>query len=302
MTEAETDGSVDPVADLVDILSLASTEARTTEDIFTGRSHSMPFGRIYGGQVLAQSVVAASRTVPHDRPLHSMHGYFLRPGDSNRGVTFSVDRLRDGRSFTARRTQAFQEGAPIFSMIASFQTEDDGLDHQTPLPPDVPAPEEVAEIDGSGLHPISLRSFRELPVDVRHIPGPIYHDAAVTPQPRQAVWLRVRRRLSDDPLVHRAALAYLSDMTIQESILRAHGLTWRTPGLSVASLDHAMWWHRPGRVDEWVLYVQESPTSRGGRGLATGRMYSRQGELVASVAQEVMVRLPSAAPPDPARP
>lgn len=293
MTKAATDGSADAVSDLVDVLSLASTEARTTEDIFTGRSQPMPLGRIYGGQVLGQSVVAASRTVGPDRPLHSMHGYFLRPGDSGRGVTFSVDRLRDGRSFTARRTQAFQAGAPIFSMIASFQTEDEGLDHQTPHPPDVPAPEDVDEVDGAGLHPISQRSFRDLPVDVRHIPGPLYHDAPVTPQPRQAVWLRVRRSLPDDPLLHRAALAYLSDMTIQESILRAHGLTWSAPGLSVASLDHAMWWHRAARVDEWLLYVQESPTSRGGRGLATGRMYSRRGELVASVAQEVMVRLPS---------
>lgn len=284
--------SEDPVESLIAVLDLASSDARTTEDIFTGLSHAMPFGRVYGGQVLAQSVVAASRTVGEDRPIHSMHGYFLRPGDSSRGITFSVDRLRDGRSFSARRTQAYQEGVPIFSMIASFQTSDSGLDHEAPAPR-VPGPEDIADLDGEDLHPMTMRSFRDLPIEVKHVPGPLYGGDPVAAQPHQAVWLRARRALPDDPLLHRAALAYLSDMTIQESILRAHGLTWLTPGLSVASLDHAMWWHRPARVDEWLLYVQESPTARGGRGLATGRIYQRDGTLVASVAQEVMVRLPA---------
>jgi len=282
----------DPVGSLISVLSLASTEARTTEDIFTGVSHPMPFGRVYGGQVLAQAVVAASRTVGEERPIHSMHGYFLRPGDSANGITFSVDRLRDGRSFSARRTQAYQQGVPIFSMIASFQTQDTGLEHAAPAP-QAPDPEDIPDLDGEGLHPMSLRSFQDLPVEVKHVPGPLYGDEPVDPEPSQSVWLRTRRALPDDPLLHRAALAYLSDMTIQESILRAHGLTWTTPGISVASLDHAMWWHRPARVDEWLLYVQESPTARGGRGLATGRIYTRDGSLVASVAQEVMVRLPS---------
>jgi acyl-CoA thioesterase-2 len=280
------------------VLTLASTEARTTEDIFTGVSHPMPYGRVYGGQVLAQSVIAASRTVTADRPIHSMHGYFLRPGDSSHGITFSVDRLRDGRSFSARRTQAYQEGVPIFSMIASFQTEDAGLEHAAPAPA-APDPDAIPDLDGEGLHPMSLRSFSDLPVEVKHVPGPLYGDVPVDPEPSQSVWLRTRRALPDDPLLHRAALAYLSDMTIQESILRAHGLTWTTPGLSVASLDHAMWWHRPARVDDWLLYVQESPTARGGRGLATGRIYTRDGALVASVAQEVMVRLPTEGSPAP---
>jgi acyl-CoA thioesterase-2 len=281
------------VQSLLSVLSLTSTDARTTEDIFSGISHRMPYGRVYGGQVLAQTVVAASRTVDPGRPIHSMHGYFLRPGDSTKGITFSVDRLRDGRSFSARRTQAYQDGVPIFSMIASFQTEDHGLEHILPAP-DVPQPEDIADPDATGLHPMSMRRFGDLPVEVKHVPGSLYGAGPVEPQPHQAVWLRTRRRMPDDPLLHRAALAYLSDMTIQESILRAHGLTWMTPGLSVASLDHAMWWHRPVRVDDWLLYVQESPTSRGGRGLATGRIYTRGGELVASVAQEVMVRVPDA--------
>ncbi len=287
------DPDSDPVASLLSVLDLTSTEARTTEDIFTGVSQAMPLGRVYGGQVLAQAVLAASRTVPEDRPIHSMHGYFLRPGDSSRSITFSVDRLRDGRSFTARRTQAYQNGTPIFSMIASFQRGDAGLEHAEPMPTGTPAPEDLPTPDATdALHPTTMRAFRELPVDVRHVPGSLYGDFTGTPQPRQAVWLRARRSLPDDPLLHRAALAYLSDMTIQEPIMRAHGLSWRTPGLSVASLDHAMWWHRPARVDHWLLYVQESPSAQGGRGLATGRIYTREGVLAASVTQEIMVRLP----------
>ena len=285
------DERFDPVGGVLSVLSLAQGEARTTEDIFTGVSARMPHGRIFGGQVLGQAVIAASRTVDSTRPIHSMHGYFLRPGDSTRGVTLSVDRLRDGRSFSARRTQAFQDGAPIFSMIASFEAEAGGVDHATPPPSDIPPPEELADIHDDP-RAVTLRSFGVLPIDARHVEGSLFGHEAGAVQRHQAVWVRTRGRLSDDPLLHRAALAFLSDLTIQEPILRAHGLTWTTAGMSVASLDHAMWWHRFARVDEWLLYVQESPSAQGGRGLSTGRIYSREGELVASVAQEVMVRLP----------
>ncbi|MBW9108408.1 acyl-CoA thioesterase [Microbacterium ureisolvens] len=281
---------------MLSVIDLSASDARTTEDIFTGASQSMPLGRVYGGQVLAQSIVAASRTIPEERIVHSMHGYFLRPGDSAKGITFSVDRIHDGRSFSTRRTQAFQEGVPIFSMIASFQDEDPGLDHQEPMPEDVPAPEDLPDVEAhlSGLHPMSKRLFTDRPVDLRHIPAPIYVTAGAEKAPRQAVWMRIRRPIPDDPAVHRAVLAYLSDLTIQESILRAHGVSWATPGLKVASLDHAMWWHRFGRVDEWMLYVQESPSARGGRGLASGRIYAADGTLMASVAQEIMIRVPGA--------
>ena len=293
---AEPAPEVDPVASMLSVIDLSVSEARTTEDIFTGASQSMPLGRVYGGQVLAQSIVAASRTIPEERIVHSMHGYFLRPGDSTKGITFSVDRIHDGRSFATRRTQAFQEGVPIFSMIASFQDEDPGLEHQTPMPDGVPAPEDLPDIEShlKGLHPMSKRLFTDRPVDLRHVPSPIYVTVDGERVPRQAVWMRVRHPISDAPTVHRAVLAYLSDLTIQESILRAHGVAWATPGLKVASLDHAMWWHRFGRVDEWMLYVQESPSARGGRGLATGRVYSADGTLLASVAQEIMVRVPHA--------
>ena len=281
---------------LLAVLELAGSDARTREDIFTGVSQTMPLGRVYGGQVLAQSIVAASRTLPPDRIVHSMHGYFLRPGDSSKGITFAVDRIHDGRSFSTRRTQAYQDGEPIFSMISSFQDEDPGLDHQEPMPGDIPEPEDLPDAEDHlpGLHPMSRRQFADRPVDLRHVPGPVYLEVARR-QPHQAVWMRTRGRLPDDPALHRAALAYMSDLTIQEPILRAHGVPWATPGIKVASLDHAMWWHRFGRVDEWVLYAQQSPNAIGGRGLGLGRIYARDGRLLASVAQEVMVRVPEGA-------
>lgn len=283
------------VRQLLDVLDLDGSDARTTEDIFTGSSHAMPTGRVYGGQVLAQSLIAAERTLPDDRVVHSMHGYFLRPGDASQGITFAVDRIHDGRSFSTRRSQAYQNGVPIFSMIASFQDEDPGIEHAVPMPEGVPAPEDLPAddaVEGIDHHPITRRLLAERPADVRHVEGPLYASVEGARQPRQAVWMRMRAPFPDDPALHRAALAYLSDMTIQESILRAHAVTWQTPGLKVASLDHAMWWHRPGRVDEWLLYVQESPNARGGRGLAQGRIYTREGVLVATVAQEIMVRVP----------
>ncbi len=284
----------DPIASLLAVLDLADSGARTTEDIFTGVSQSMPLGRVYGGQVLAQSIIAASRTIPEERTVHSMHGYFLRPGDSSMGITFAVDRIHDGRSFSTRRTQAFQEGLPIFSMISSFQDDDPGIEHQAPMPDDVPDPESLPDAEDhlTGLHPMSKRLFTDRPVELRHVSSPIYVSVDGERVPRQAVWMRTRGRLPDSPLLHRAALAYLSDLTIQESVLRAHGVAWATPGLRVASLDHAMWWHRSGRVDDWMLYVQKSPNARGGRGLATGRVYTRDGVLLATVAQEIMVRVP----------
>lgn len=259
----------------------------------------MPSGRIYGGQVAAQALMAAELTLPEGRSAHSMHGYFLRPGDASNGLTFSVDRIHDGRSFSTRRTQAYQNGVPIFSMIASFQDDDTGREHAAPMPEGIPDPESLPSDDdllraaGDGVMPHALG---ERPVDVRHVEQPLYFEAAPESEqrPHQAVWMRMRSAFPDDDRLHRAALAYLSDTSIQESILRAHGLSWSTPGLRVASLDHAMWWHRPGRVDDWLLYVQESPNARGGRGLATARIYSREGLLIASVAQEIMVRVPEA--------
>lgn len=283
----------DPVAMMLDVLDLDSSAARTTEDIFTGSSHPMPTGRIFGGQVLAQAIIAADRTTGADRVPHSMHGYFLRPGDAMQGLTLSVDRIHDGRSFSTRRTQAYQQGVPIFSMIASFEREDPGLEHQADGPTDVLSPEAALALSAdAALRPLSRRLLSEGPIEVVHADGAIYDRVVGDHSATQNVWLRTRRAIGDDPAVHRAVLAYMSDLTIQESVLRAHGVSWSTRGLKVASLDHAMWWHRAARVDDWLLYAQESPSARGGRGLATGRLFTRDGELIASVAQEIMVRVP----------
>ncbi len=291
----------DPVGLMLDVLDLDSSAARTTEDIFTGSSHPMPTGRIFSGQVLAQAIIAADRTTDDDRVPHSMHGYFLRPGDSSTGLTLSVDRIHDGRSFSTRRTQAYQHGVPIFSMISSFEREDPGLEHQSPAPESVLSPEEALErVGASRLHPLSRRLISESPIEVVHAEGAIYEQVPGPHVPQQNVWFRTRRTIGDDPALHRAVLAYMSDLTIQESVLRAHGVAWAQPGLKVASLDHAMWWHRRARVDEWLLYAQESPSARGGRGLATGRIFTRDGDLVATVAQEIMVRVPDASDAAPA--
>lgn len=287
----------DPLSGLLDTLDLADTGARTSEDIFTGPTQWMPHGRVFGGQVLAQSLVAAQRTIGEGRHPHSMHGYFLRPGDIDEPITFSVDRIHDGRSFSTRRTQAYQRGLPILSMIASFQDEDTGLDHQIDMPADLPAPESLptaAESLEGFDHPIARSWSNDRAFDLRYVEGPLYLSVEGGSVPHQAVWLKTVGTMPDDPDLHRAALVYASDFSIQESVLRAHGLPWVTPGLKVASLDHAMWLHRFGRVDEWMLYVQESPTAVGGRGLSQGRVYRRDGVLMATVAQEITVRVPKA--------
>jgi len=287
----------DPLASFLAALDLADTGARTSEDIFTAPSEWSPLGRVFGGQVLAQSLLAAIRTTDEDRVVHSMHGYFLRPGDVKLPITFSVDRIHDGRSFSTRRTQAYQRGEPILSMIASFQTEDEGLDHQIEMPGDIPTPESLpstAEVLDGVEHPVAKFWAEGRPFDMRHVTSPIYLGVDGPLVPHQAIWIKAIGRLPDDPNLHRAALAYVSDYSILEPIQRRHGVSWATPGIRVASLDHAMWWHRFARVDEWLLYVQESPSASGGRGLSLGRIYTREGVLVASVAQEGMVRVPSA--------
>jgi acyl-CoA thioesterase-2 len=264
------------------------------EDVFTGPSQWMPHGRVFGGQVLAQCIVAAQRTMD-DRPIHSLHGYFLRAGDINLPITFSVDRLRDGRSFSTRRVQAFQNDLAIFSMIASFQTASGGIDHQDEMPINAPDPESLpstADIMGSIQHPAAQFFAFARPFDIRHIDGSIYLQIEGQQVAHQAVWVKALGEMPDDDGLHQAALAYLSDYTILEPAMRKHGISWAHPGLSEASLDHAMWFHRKARVDQWLLYVQESPSAQSGRGLALGRIFTADGVLVATVAQEGMLRIP----------
>ncbi len=288
----------EPTEALSAVLAVLDLE-RTGEDSFTGHSLPQLNGRVYGGQVLAQSLVAAGRTVADaglkaPRLPHSVHGYFLRPGNLDKPITFEVERLRDGRSFSARRTHALQDGTPILSMITSFQAAQPGLDHAE-TPPDVPAPEDLpSAVDlFTGLDDPAARFLaRTGAFDVRHVAGHLYLGPTRDASESQALWIRARGPVEGDQLLQRAALAYSCDQVMLEPVLRRHRLSWLTPGLSVASLDHAMWWHRDVQVDDWLLYVQGSPSAQGGRGLGLARVFTRSGELAATIAQEGMVRVP----------
>lgn len=288
----------DPTDVLRSVLTLedAGVDPVTGETLLTGSTPDQARGRVFGGQVMAQSLTAAISTVASDRLLHSMHGYFIRPGDALLPISFRVDILRDGRSFSVRHVEAQQEGKTILTATCSFQEPTGGLEHHTPMPTGVPDPESLPKTSerlGHLGHPIAQEWSWARPFDIRHVDPPL----ETTPDKRQVatnmVWMKTFTALEGDENLQRAALAYASDYTLLEPILRRHGLTWVRPGMSVASLDHAMWWHRPARVDEWLLYVQSSPSAQGARGLSNGRIYSRNGELVASVAQEGMVRVPN---------
>ncbi|HET7475263.1 MAG TPA: acyl-CoA thioesterase II [Dermatophilaceae bacterium] len=282
---------------MLDVLDLASGEQ---PDTFSGRSQPQPHGRVFGGQVLAQCIVAAGRTIAdlpeagvEPRRIHSLHGYFLRPGDSAAPLQFAVERLRDGGSFSARRVHALQFGVPILSMITSFQTTSPGLEHQDAMPaaPDPETLPTVADLLGGLDHPVARFWAHRRAIDLRHVEGGLYVAPGRQPAARQSVWLRAVRPMPEDPLLHAAVLAYCSDYAILEPVLRRHGFAWADPRLRVASLDHAMWFHRPARADEWTLYTQSSPSASGGRGLSAGRMFAADGRLVASVGQEGMVRV-----------
>lgn len=283
--------------DLIEMLSLLDSGARTHYDIFTGPPLPTPHGRSFGGQVLGQALAAAGETVDEGRSIHSMHGYFLRPGDSNSRMTFEVARLYDGQSFSTRRVQTYQSGEVLMSLIASFQTADAGLEHQLThdfsgvLPPeDLPTMwQKYGHLAESGRGSWMLNR----PFDMRFADGDIILDV---PEPGNTmrVWLRSIDTLDAGQMLHAAALAFASDYLLVEPVLKQHGIPWATPGLRGTSLDHAMWFHRPFRVDEWLLYELESPTSQGARGLTHGRFYNRDGHLVASVSQESMFRPPTA--------
>jgi acyl-CoA thioesterase-2 len=279
--------------ELVSLLDLEPIET----NIFRGRSPQIGWQRVFGGLVVAQALVAAARTVDA-RPPHSLHGYFILPGDPSVPIVYEVDRLRDGKSFATRRCVAVQHGRAIFSLAASFHIAEEGFDHQIAMPP-VPDPEsltsdkELLERFGTML-PEPARAYfaRERPIELRpvdlrrYIPG-----AQPTPiEPVQHLWMRATGRLPDDPALHRAVLAYLSDLTLLDTALVVHQRTIFDAGLQVASLDHALWFHRAFRADEWLLYAQESPTSVGARGLTRGSLFSRDGRLIASVMQEGLIR------------
>jgi acyl-CoA thioesterase-2 len=277
------------LAHLIDLLDLEQIEV----NIFRGRSPDERRQRVFGGQVAGQALVAAGRTVPTDRPVHSLHAYFIRPGDTTVPIVYLVDRVRDGRSFTTRRVSAVQHGEAIFTLSASFHHSEPGSEHADPMPA-APPPETVernsdrlrrarGEAEGQVFEP---------PIDVRSV-GPLSVEAAGDPAlrtTRNLIWLRVDGELPDNPLLHVCLMTYASDMTLLDSVLTGHGLSWLDGRTSAASLDHAMWFHRPFRADRWLLYAQESPVASGARGLAFGQVFTTEGQLVVSVVQEGLIR------------
>ncbi|MFG2953344.1 acyl-CoA thioesterase [Streptomyces sp. NPDC048291] len=285
------------LSDLLDLLDLEQIE----ENIFRGQSRSAVVPRVFGGQVAAQALVAAGRTVPADRHAHSLHAYFLRPGDPGAPIVYTVERIRDGRSFTTRRAVAVQHGRPIFALSASFQLDEEGLDHQAPMPaaPD-PAtlPTSADRFRGyDHLDSAVVEKFLEAreAIDLRYVEEPPFGKYGEPREPHSQVWFRTNGKLDDDPLLHVVLATYVSDMTLLDSVLLAHGRGgWAVGDVVGASLDHAMWFHRPFRADEWLLYDQESPSAHGGRGLGQARIYTRDGSLAISVIQEGVVRVPRA--------
>jgi acyl-CoA thioesterase-2 len=277
---------------VVELLDLEQIET----DIFRGRS---PMGerrqRVFGGQVAGQALVAAGRTAPLDRPVHSLHAYFIRPGDPSVPLVYLVERVRDGRSFTTRRVTVVQHGKTIFTLSASFQyPEPGGFEHFVPMP-QVPAPEEV-EPPSVRLRrlfgPAAEDYARDSPIEMRHV-GPLSAEVERDPSlasPENLVWLKADGELPDDPLLHVCLMTYASDMTLLDTVLLTHGVSWTDGLIAGASLDHAMWFHRPFRADQWLLYAQDSPSATGGRGLARGEVYTEGGELVVSVVQEGLLR------------
>ncbi|HEX3824634.1 MAG TPA: acyl-CoA thioesterase II [Mycobacteriales bacterium] len=276
---------------LLTILDLEQLEM----NIFRGLSPDESVQRVFGGQVAGQALVAAGRTVPVERHVHSLHAYFLRPGDPSIPIVYEVDRIRDGRSFTTRRVVAVQHGKAIFHLSASFQIEEPGVEHQGMMP-DAPAPETLMTMDqrreAAGI-PSSERWERQVPIDLRYVDDPPWlASAALTPRNSQQVWIRANGEMPEDPLLHVCAVTYASDMTLLDSVLLANGLTWDdNRNVMVASLDHAMWFHRPFRADDWLLYDQQSPSASGARGLAIGRLFTRDGRHVVSVVQEGLLRV-----------
>ena len=278
------------VEDLLKILDLEQHEV----NLFRGQIPKSGWQRVFGGQVIGQSLVAARRTVDGRHP-HSLHGYFMRPGDPKVPIIYEVDRIRDGKSFTTRRVVAIQHGQAIFAMSASFQVDEGGFDHQAAMP-DVPGPDQLPSEDDVKAELLSrmpepMRTYyeRERPIDMRPVEINRYMSREPM-EPQFHVWIRITGRLPDDPAIHQCVLAYASDMTLLDTSLVPHGRTVFDPTIQGASIDHAMWFHRPFRADEWLLYAQDTPNAGGARGFSRGLIFQQDGTLIASVAQEGLIR------------
>jgi acyl-CoA thioesterase-2 len=281
-----------PADGLVALLDLEQIDL----NIFRGRSPDESLQRVFGGQVAGQALVAAGRTTDGRRPVHSLHSYFLRPGIPGVPIVYQVERVRDGRSFTTRRVVAVQQGRTIFNLTASFHQPEPGFEHQVPMP-DVPAPEHLPRLFDEvrahhGLLPGAMeRMARRQQFDLRYVERLRWtREELEGVEPRSAVWMRALGDLGDDPLVHVCALTYASDMTLLDAVRVPVEPLWGPRGYDMASLDHAMWFHRPFRADEWFLYQQESPIATGARGLARGQIFDAEGQLLVSVMQEGLFR------------
>ncbi len=278
--------------ELVDLLALEQIEV----NLFRGQSQDLGWGTVFGGQVLGQALSAAVQTVPEERHVHSLHGYFLRPGAVDMPIVYEVDRIRDGNSFTTRRVVAIQKGRPIFNLAASFQVQEAGFEHQEPMPdaPDplsVPTQQAQAEAYRHTLPEFLLsQAFGERPFEMRPLGTALDPTNPEVGPPRRMFWFKASAPLADDPALHRYLLAYASDFGFLTTAMRPHAVSWLTPGMQVASLDHAMWFHQDFRVDQWMLHVVDSPSAHGGRGLVRGQVFTQDGVLVASTIQEGLMR------------
>ncbi|SPF39788.1 Acyl-CoA thioesterase 2 [Syntrophobacter sp. SbD1] len=279
---------------LEELLELLKLE-QIDENIFRGQSQDLGFGNVYGGQVLGQALSAAYRTVPPERRAHSLHAYFLRSGDVEEPIVYNVDPIRDGKSFTTRRVVAVQKGRAIFNMAASFQIDEPGFDHQDPAP-SVPGPEGLASehelvklIADQIPAPIRERLLCRPPIEIRPV-NPMNIFAPEKRKPLRYNWVKTIDKMPDDPSIHQYLLAYASDYGLVTTTLYPHGQSAWQPAMQVASLDHAMWFHRKFRMDDWLLYEMQSPNACNARGLAYGKVFDRQGALVATVAQEGLIR------------
>lgn len=274
---------------LLQTLTLHDTGAQTPKKLFTAASLPMPHGRIFGGQVLAQAILASYATIPHERTMHSLHGYFLRPGDANLPLTFSVENIYDGRSFATRRIQGFQKQHPIFSMIASHQINEPSNQYRPALIESIPTPHDLLNRETSGPQAHIQHNETVSPFEVLR-----FSNASAKPHPtteHTGMWMRIGVNLPDDPILHKALIAFMSDYSIIDPTLRVQNLSWKTYGLKTASLDHAMWWHESARADRWLCYIHNCLSAGSGRGLNTGSIYTEDFKLVATVTQEAMVRV-----------
>ena len=279
--------------DIDDLLAILDLEA-LEPNLFRGQSPNVGWQRIFGGQVIAQALVAATRTV-EDRHIHSLHCYFLRPGDPSAPILYEVDAIRDGKSFTTRRVVASQKDRPIFSLSASFQIPEEGYDHQIDMP-EIPAPEDLPSEEDfiekyQEIAPKHITDYwsRPRPIEVRPVTVEHYFSSKKL-EPVQHIWMRTKSPIPEDHLTSSAVLAYLSDMTLLDTSLYAHGTSIFNKQLQVASLDHAIWFHRKADLSNWILFTQDSPSASGAKGFTRGSLYNRSGQLIASVAQEGLIR------------